>query len=103
MLLPSQHYGHEFNRRSLDGTSVARWSASFDGLGIPVELPDDDLQGTLALAELADRIRADEALLAAFVANMDRELDAFVSRTDGTANSGSLIWVPSSRASRSLA
>jgi len=82
MLLPSQHHGHEFNRRSLDGTSAARWSASFDGLGIPVDLPDDDFRGTVALAELADRIRADEGLLAAFVANMDRELDAFVSRTD---------------------
>lgn len=81
MLLPSQHYGHEFNRESLAGTAAARWSTSFDDLGVPVDLPDDDLAGTIALAELADRVRTDEALLAAFVAGMDRALDAFVART----------------------
>jgi hypothetical protein len=81
MLLPDQHYGHTYTRRNLRDTSLGRQGASFEDLGLQANLPDDDLEGTMAIAEIADKVSADKRLFDAFVKYMDCRVNAFLAMT----------------------
>ncbi len=81
MLLPDQHYGHTHNRRSLRGTLLAQYGASFSDLGLGGDPPDNDLEGTLAIAEVAAAIDRDQELFDQFVRYMNGRLDAFLAMT----------------------
>lgn len=81
MLLPDQHYGHTYTRRALRDTSLGRHGASFADLGLQADLPDDDLEATMAIAEIARSVGADKHLSDAFVKYMDIRFDAFLAMT----------------------
>lgn len=81
MLLPDQHYGHAYTRRNLRHTSLGRHGASFADLGLQANLPDDDLEGTMTIAGIADKVGADKRLFDAFVKYMDFRVDAFLAMT----------------------
>jgi hypothetical protein len=81
MLLPDQHYGHAYTRRHLQHTSLGRHGASFGDLGLQANLPDDDLEGTMTIAAIADKVGADQRLFDAFVRYMDVRFDAFLAMT----------------------
>jgi hypothetical protein len=85
MLLPDQHYGHTHNRRSLAGTALGRHGASFADLRLGVEVPDDDLEGTLALAEVAAAINREPAMFGDFAGYLDARLAAFCAMTSAQA------------------
>ncbi|WP_020123043.1 hypothetical protein [Streptomyces canus] len=78
MLLPDQHHGHRHNRESLAGTLVERYGASFGEAGFDKDNPDDDLAGTLALADLAAQIDKSPELFKEFADYADRKLSAFI-------------------------
>ncbi|RUU32395.1 hypothetical protein [Mesorhizobium sp. M6A.T.Ce.TU.016.01.1.1] len=81
MLLPDAHYGHTHNRRSLGGTQLARHASTFSDLGLATDIPDADLEGTRALAEVAAAIDRDASLFQQFAAYMDDRLASFRSMT----------------------
>ena len=81
MLLPDQHYGHLQNRRRLAGTQLANYGSSFSDVTPGTDVPDDDLAGTLALADVAAELNADPALFDAFDDYMTGRLGAFMAMT----------------------
>jgi hypothetical protein len=89
MLLPDQHYGHTHNRRSLAGTRLTRYATTFTDLGLATDIPDSDLDGTLALAEVAAAIERDPGLFRSFAGYMNGRLDRF--RTMAPADSDRFV------------
>jgi hypothetical protein len=81
MLLPDQHFGHAYTRRRLRHTSLGRHGASFADLALQAHLPDDDLEGTMMIAGIADKVGADKRLFDAFVRYMDVRFDSFLAMT----------------------
>jgi hypothetical protein len=77
MLLPDQHYGHTHNRLTLAGTHLTRYGSSFSDLGLAIDIPDSDLDGTHALADVAAAIDRDAHLFQAFTEYMNHRLDGF--------------------------
>lgn len=81
LLLPDQHYGHTHNRRQLAGTQLTRSGCTVSDLGLATDIPESDLDGTLALAEVAARIDSDPELFQRFSDYMDERLRAFRTMT----------------------
>lgn len=79
MALPEQHYGHLFNMKMLEGTQFAQYGASLSGSGIEYPVPEDDFEGTKAIAAAAERIARDEALYLRFRDYMNERLDTVLS------------------------
>lgn len=87
MLLPDQHYGHTHNRRSLACTQLTRKGSTFCDLGLATAVPNGDLDGTLALAEVAAAIDGNADLFRLFTGYMDERLDGFRAMTPNESDS----------------
>jgi hypothetical protein len=81
MLLPDQHFGHIQNRRRLAGTQLVEYGATLDEFGFSLPEPQDDLSGTIALADTAAEIDRDPDLFNAFADYMSQRLATFAALT----------------------
>jgi hypothetical protein len=88
MALPEQHYGHVFNLRMLAGTPFRERAATLFDLPIDLRIPEDDLEGTRAMAAATSRIVADPDDYRAFRGYMNERIDGYLAVGDGWRSRG---------------
>ncbi|MEV7107042.1 hypothetical protein [Streptomyces atroolivaceus] len=81
LAIHEQHYAHVFTMRALHGTRFGRMGSRFSDVVPGHPLPEDDLAGTVALVELAGRIRNDEELYATYRRTFNERIEHYVSLT----------------------
>jgi hypothetical protein len=81
LALPEQHYAHVFTVRELDATLFGKSAMRLCDAIPDLRVPDDDLDGTAALAGAAQRVLDDADLYARFRRAANQRIDAYLSLT----------------------
>ncbi|MGC9382699.1 hypothetical protein [Streptomyces sp. MH13] len=96
LAIHEQHYAHVFTMRALHGTLFGRSGGRFTDVVPSHALPEDDFAGTVALVELAGRVREDDGLYAKYRRTFNERIEQYVSlaapqRRQGVEELGSLL------------
>ncbi|GGT24744.1 hypothetical protein [Streptomyces griseoviridis] len=88
LALHEQHYAHVFTMRALDGTLFGHAGCRFTDVVPDHPLPEDDLAGTAALAELAGRVQEDSGLYATYRRRFNERIEQYLSLTPAQRRHG---------------
>ncbi|GGS50137.1 hypothetical protein AB0E75_30805 [Streptomyces griseoviridis] len=88
LALHEQHYAHVFTMRALDGTLFGHAGCRFTDVVPDHPLPEDDLAGTAALAELAGRVQEDRGLYATYRRRFNERIEQYLSLTPAQRRHG---------------
>ncbi|MFH8293871.1 hypothetical protein [Streptomyces sp. NPDC018059] len=81
LAIHEQHYAHVFTMRALDGTLFGRLGGRFTDVVPSHPLPEDDFAGTVALVELAGRIRQHQELYAKYRKTFNERIEQYLTLT----------------------